>query len=327
MKILQRITTGFALVLCSAAAFQAKAQDTYPNKPIRMIVPFAPGGVADLVGRVVAEQFQTKLNAKVVVENKAGGTGLIGTKEVLTADPDGYTLLIGTLATMIATPASNPNAGFDPQKDVTPLSIPASYPLFLLVNPSTPVNTPTELVALAKSKNQGLTFGSAGPSALNALTAEFFARENGIKLVNVPFRGGPAASTALIQKEIDMLFEGVPAVKGLLEGKTLKPLAITSKSRLKDYPEVPTMIESGFPSMNIDGWVGLFGPKGMPDTVRKKIDQVLADMAKDPAVAAKFTAIGFEAFPEQARDTARYYNDEVVRWQGVLKNIPTEQAR
>lgn len=318
---MRTLATLCAIALASSALLpgQAAAQADYPTRTIRVLVPFAPGGVADMVGRIAADELKEGLGATVVVENKPGGTGLIATQEVMKSQPDGYTLLIGTIANLVVPPELNPNAKFDALKDITPLSIPAKYPLLLLVNPATPVAKPVELVSYAKSKPNGLSFGSAGVGALNFLSMHLLMQATGLDLVHVPFRGGPAASMELLNGNIDVLFEGLPAVAGLLEGKKLKPIAVTSEARLETNPDVPTMEESGYPNFVISGWIGVFGPPNMPSKVREKLDGVLGKMGAKPAVQERLRKIGFTAIESDSRAAADFYGSEAHRWKELIK--------
>jgi tripartite-type tricarboxylate transporter receptor subunit TctC len=297
----------------------AGAQADYPTRTIRVLVPFAPGGVADMVGRIAADELKEGLGATVVVENKPGGTGLIATQEVMKSPPDGYTLLIGTIANLIVPPELNPNAKFDALNDITPLSIPAQYPLLLLVNPATPVAKPGELASYARSKANGLSFGSAGVGALNFLSMHLLMQATGLDFVHIPFRGGPAASMELLSGNIDVLFEGLPAVAGLLEGQKLKPIAVTSEARLETLPEVPTMAESGYPNFVISGWIGVFGPPNMPPNVREKLDGVLGKMGANPAVQERLKKIGFTAIESDTKAAGDFYALEARRWKELIK--------
>jgi tripartite-type tricarboxylate transporter receptor subunit TctC len=298
-------------VLCPV---QAPAAESYPTHPIRLIVPFPAGGIADLSGRLIAERLREKLNQPVIVENKAGANGVLGYHELIKAEPDGYTLMMGTVGSVVINIVMDPKPPFDPLHDLAPIANAAEYATALVVNNQMPVNSLKEFVDYAKARPGKLSFGSTGVGALDYTAAQLLMKETGISMVHVPYKGGPGALNDLIGGSIDVIVEVFPVVMQQIKAHTIKGLAVTSPYRQPTLPDVPTFKESGFGGVELTGWLGLYGPPHMPEDVRQMLGKMIAEIVKEPAMAEKFRAIGFEPTGQDADTFAAYHAAEVKRW-------------
>ena len=263
-----------ARIICfpvgAGAAGLRWAADAFPSRSIRLLVPFPPAGIADLSARLVAEGLRQKLNQAVVVENKPGANGVLGLRELLKSEPDGYTLMVGTVGSVVIGYAIDANAPFDPARDMVPIAGTAEYATAMVVNKQLPVNSVQEFIAYAKARPGKLTFGSTGVGALDYLAAELFMKETGIEMVHVPYKGGPGALNDLLGGSIDVIIEVFPVVMEQIRSGAIKGLAVSSSYRLPALPDVPTFAEAGLPGVTLTGWVGIYGPPGLPADVRAK---------------------------------------------------------
>jgi tripartite-type tricarboxylate transporter receptor subunit TctC len=297
-----------------ALAPGAQAADTYPSHSIRLIVPFPPAGIADLSARIVADGLRGKLDQTVVVENKPGANGVIGLREMLKAPADGYTLMAGTVGSTVIGYAIDKTAPFDPARDTVPIAGTAEYATAMVVNNKLPVNSVQEFVAYAKAHPGKLSFGSTGVGALDYLAAELLMKEAGIEMVHVPYKGGPAALNDLLSGSIDVIVEVFPVVMEQIRSGAIKGLAVSSSYRQPSLPDVPTFAEAGLPGVTLTGWVGIYGPPGMPDAARQKLGGAIVEVVKQDAIKAKFRAIGFEPTGLGVADFTKLHNDEIARW-------------
>jgi tripartite-type tricarboxylate transporter receptor subunit TctC len=262
-----------AAVCAALAPGLSKADDNWPSKPISLIVPYAAGGFADTRMRLLARELADELKTTVVVENKAGAGGVIGTAFLAKSKPDGYTIGSGNLAPLSVNPTLMPkNVSYNVQKDIAPVILIEESPLILSVNNNVPVKTVQELVALAKKEPGKLTFGSSGIGGAHHLSGELFATEAGLKLSHVPYKGGAPASADLMAGHIDMMFEMGYAAMPSIQSKKVHPLAVTSAKRLPLLPDVPTMDESGLKGFESYNWQGVIAPAGTPEPVIQKLN-------------------------------------------------------
>ena len=310
-----------SLLLVLVAATAAPAAEIYPTHPVRLIVPFPAGGITDLSGRLIAQGLQEKFKQPFVVENKPGANGVIGFHELMKAPADGYTLMMGTVGSVVINIVIDPHPPFDPLHDLTPIANAAEYATALVVNKSMPVNSVKDFVAYAKAHPGKLTFGSTGVGALDYTAAQLLMKEAGIKMLHVPFKGGPEALNSLIGGTIDSIVEVFPVVMGQIKGHTIKGLAVTSPYRQPTLPDLPTFKEAGFPGVVLTGWLGLYGPPKMPESVRQMLGKAVVDIVKQPAMAARFRAIGFEPTGQDANAFAAYHAAEVIRWKKFTSEI------
>jgi tripartite-type tricarboxylate transporter receptor subunit TctC len=312
-----------SLVLAIIGANAAPAAETYPSHPVRLIVPFPAGGIADLSGRLIAQGLQEKFKQPFVVENKPGANGVIGFHEMMKAAPDGYTLMMGTVGSVVINIVMDPHPPFDPLHDLAPIANAAEYATALVVNNAMPVNSVKEFVDYAKARPGKLTFGSTGVGALDYTAAQLLMKEAGINMLHVPFKGGPEALNSLMGGSIDCIVEVFPVVMGQIEAHTIKGLAVTSPYRQPTLPDLPTFKEAGFPGVELTGWLGLYGPPTMPEDVRQMLGHAVVDIVKQPAMRERFRAIGFEPTGQDANAFAAYHAAEVARWKTFTSEIGT----
>jgi tripartite-type tricarboxylate transporter receptor subunit TctC len=309
----------FALVLTALAGNAACAQDAYPTRQITLIAPYAAGGSTDLVARVLSEGLKARFNQPVTVDNKPGGNGVIGTREVVKANPDGYTLLIGALGAQVLPAVMAPSFPFDPLRDFVPVSMAAEWAPVMLGKKDLPVNSLQEFIAYAKARPGALNFGSSGYGSVVHLVAEILMKQTGIRMQHVPYKGGGQSMTDLLSGSLDVLFTSSPVAVGQAENKNVKMLAVAHKQRLKLLPNVPTMEEAGVPGVNQTQWLGVFGPAGLPDPIREKLSSALVDIVSDPDTQTKLRNIGFEPVGTGFAAFDQFFRAEVKRWAAFVR--------
>src|SRR6202045_3839559 len=265
----------------SGVSVQAQAQ-TYPNRAITLVIPFAPGGSTTIVGRVIADKMSETLGEKIVVDNRPGAGGTVGTKAGAKSDPEGYTIVLGYTGTLAIGPSLYKNVGYDPRKDFAPIGLIGNAPNSLVVHPSFPAKTVAELIAYAKANPGKVNFGSAGAGTVSHITGEYFARAAGITLVHIPYKGTGPALTDLLGGHIPMIFAPVPSTHANVSAGLLRALAVTGINRTNLLPDVPTMPEAGLPGFEASLYYGLVAPAGTPRPVIDKLNRELrAALASD----------------------------------------------
>ena len=295
------------------------AADVYPSRPIKIVVPYPPGGSADLIGRMVADKMSKSIGQTVVVENKGGASGAIGSEFVAHAQPDGYTLLIGIADTHAINPAVNPKLSYDAQKDFSPISLLALQPFVLAVGPSVQASTLAAFVAVAKADPGKITYASNGAGGLQHLAMELFSSSAGIKALHVPYKGAGPALSDVMGGQVDAIFISLQGAGGNLNGGKLRPLAITSSKRLPAASQIPTFAESGYPRFEMAQWYGLFAPKGTPiEIVQLLNDQARAAMSSSD-VAEKLRAVGTEPVGGGTDQFRTFLSSEISQWASIAK--------
>jgi tripartite-type tricarboxylate transporter receptor subunit TctC len=308
-----------ALAACFAAAFlapQASAND-YPNRPVRVIIPFSAGGAPDVLLRLVAQKLTEKWGHAVVVENRVGGNTLIGTVAAAKSPPDGYTLLLAADQTFVLNPLLYNSLPYS-MKELDPVVMMASIPHMLAVSAKVPVSSVKELVALAKAKPDTLTFGTTGPGTIQRIATEFFASIVGIKLVHIPYKGANETTTAILAGEVDLTINGMSNILPHIPGGKLKALAISTLQRNPLAPEVPTMQEAGVPGYSSQGAFGLFAPAGTPRDIRDKVHKDVAEVLARPDVKKALEARSFVVDGSGPADFAKMIADETAKWSAVI---------
>jgi tripartite-type tricarboxylate transporter receptor subunit TctC len=308
------------LLSCLLLSTSVSAQ-SFPSRPIRMIVPFPPAGITDLSARLVAEGLRAKFNQPVIVENRPGANGVLGLREMLKAEPDGYTLMAGMLGNLVIGYAIEVSPPFDALRDVVPIAGTAEYATAMVVNKQTPVSSVKEFIDYAKARPGTLTFGSTGTAAVDYLAVELFMKETGTKMVHVPYRGGPAALNDLMGGSIDLLIEVFPVVMEQIKTGLVKGLAVSSPYRLPSLPNVPTFKQAGVAGVELTGWLGIYGPPRMPPDARAVLGQAIADIVKQPEIGEKFRAIGFEPTGLGVEAFSELHAAEVKRWVAFMTEI------
>src|SRR5438876_4773383 len=311
----EAIAGGGGAVLLTA--FPALAQAAYPNRTIKMSVPYPAGGTTDLLGRLVADQLKSGLNATVVVENKPGAGTTLGADQVAKSEPDGYTLLMATSTTLAINKTLYKKLPYDPVKDFAPVALVAAVPFALIVNPAIPAKTLAEFIAYAKSK-PGLAYGSAGNGSPQHLGAEMLKSASGIDIRHVPYRGSIPAMLDVIAGHIPfMVVDLQPALQQIKEGK-VRVLGVTTPKRVAAAPKIPTLAEGGLAGFELVAWQGVVAPAGTPRPVVDALAAQMATLMADPATRARLTKLTLEPSPPSTPDNfAAYIRSEVERWADI----------
>ena len=300
---------------------QAQTASGYPQKPVHMIIPFAPGGASDFAGRIISPRLAEALGQQIVVENRAGASGNIGMEAAAKASADGYTIFLGNIGTISINPAVFSNLAVHPARDFIPVSLVAELPSILVAHPGVPVSTVGALVALAKSKPGDLNFASPGSSTMNRLEMEQFMKLAGMKMVHVPYKGGAGpAVTGLLGGETQVMFVTLSSAITFVKAGRLKALAVTSTKRIDALPQVPTMVEAGYPDLVTSSWQGVFVPAGTPRAVVAKLHEALVKVLAMPEVKERFAIGGVTATASKTpEEFAAYVAVESERWGKVAR--------
>ena len=300
------------------ASLFAQAQD-YPTKTVTVVVPFPAGGSSDMIGRILAQKMAEELKGTFIVENKPGATGAIGAASVKNAQPDGYTLLVSSLAVFVVNPHLQKTLPYDPSKDFDLITVAVQAPNVLVANPKLPVNSVKELADYLRKNPDKATFASSGAGSSDHLTAELFWQETGTKAIHVPYKGGAPAIQDVIAGHADFSFQNINAVLPQIQAGKLKALAITSAKRSPLLPNVPTLTESGVRNAEVYSWQALAAPKGLPAPVKARIHAAAVHALKDPAVAKQLTDQGFEIVANTPEQFAQFQQQELARWKRVIE--------
>jgi tripartite-type tricarboxylate transporter receptor subunit TctC len=314
------------LLLASAATLSATLAtartalaQTYPARPLRFVVPFAAGaGILDIMARIVGQHLGEATGQQVVVDNRPGAGGNVGADIVVKAAPDGYTMLMGNTAALVA-PYLIAHMNFDPLTDLLPVTQVNSAPLMLVVHPSLPVTSVAEFIAYAKEKKGALNYGSGGVGATPFLAVELFKSMAGFDAVHVPYKGGAPALADLMAGQISFMIENVPGTLPYVKDGKLRALAITSTHRLPLVPDLPTMQEAGVPGYEMVGWNGIFLPKNTPPEILGKLNAVLAKLLNSDAVKTQMANLGAEPVGNPQPEFAAFVNSESVRWGKIIR--------
>ena len=282
----------------------------YPDRSITLVVPFAPGGSTSIVARAIADKMGEILGQKIVVDNRPGAGGTIGTKAVAGSTPDGYTLVLGYTGTLAIGPSLYPHAGYDPRKDFTPIGLIGNAPNSLVVHPSFPAKNLAELIAYAKANPGKVNFGSAGVGTASHICGEYFATAAGVKITHIPYKGTGPALTDLIGGHIPMAFAPVPATHSSVTGGTLRALAVTSITRSSLMPDVPTIAEAGLTGFDASLYYGLAGPAGMPRPIVDKLNSALRSALASDDVKQRLTNDGTDVTPSTPEEYAAFIDKD-----------------
>jgi tripartite-type tricarboxylate transporter receptor subunit TctC len=318
----EAIAGGCGLVLLTG--LPAQAQAAYPNRTIKMIVPYPAGGTTDLLGRLVADQLKSGLGATVIVENKPGAATTLGAEQVARAEPDGYTLLMATSTTLAINKTLYKKLPYDPVRDFAPIALVAAVPFALIINPSIPATTLAEFIAYAKS-TPGLTYGSAGNGSPQHLGAEMLKAAAGLDIRHVPYRGSVAAMVDVIAGHISfMVVDLQPALPQIREGK-VRVLGVTTPQRVAAAPDIPTLAEGGLAGFELVAWQGVVAPAGTPRAIVDQLAAQIGKLAADPATRDKLTTLALQPLAASTPDSfAAYIRTEVERWADIVSNSGAE---
>jgi tripartite-type tricarboxylate transporter receptor subunit TctC len=307
----------FALCI-SMAAGAAAAQD-FPNKPVKLIVPFPAGGPSDMIGRTVGDRMSQILGQPIIIENRSGAGGVLGTDTVANADPDGYTIAVTSAGALAISTAMEQKLPYTSPKDFAPVTLVATVPELLVVATSVPASNMKELIALAKSKPGKLNFASSGPGSMPHLAGELFKITAKIDIVHVPYRGAAPAVNDLLGQQVQMVFLDLPVLLPQIEAGKLKPIAIGSPKRVAALKDVPTTAEVGLEEVRAENWYGMVAPAGTPPAVVAKLNKAAAEAMRTPEVKEKLAKLGVTLIGNKPDEFAAYIKSEIEKWSKVVK--------
>ena len=310
------LMSAIALGLCGAPVV---AEDNYPNRPVKIIAPQAPGGGVDFVARVIADKLSVAMGQPFIIDNQAGAGGAIATQVTARAKPDGYTLMIGYVATHATNPAVKKNLGYDAIKDFTPIAMIGGTPNLLVVARGVPVNTLQEFVAYAKANPGKVDYGTSGVGTLNHLVMEQFKHASGVPSMAVPYRSIAQAFTDAVGGQIQVIFPGLAAAMPHVRSGAFTPLAVTGDKRQPLLPDVPTFKESGYDGFNGLTWYGIVGPAKLPEAITTKLNEQINKLLADPDVQRTFTSQALNVMPMTPQQFGKYIADEITHWTAVAR--------
>lgn len=324
MRKLMQCAAG--LVLAAGLPFIALAQDAWPTKPVRIIVPFSAGGVADLLPRIVGEKVSRKWGQPVIVENKVGASGNIGMAEGARAEPDGYTLVLAPAGNLTVNPILFKDLPFDTYRDLTPITDLAQVPNVLVIHPSVPAKSFKELIAYAKTNPNKLNFASPGEGSGAHLAGELLKLEAGIQMVHIPYKGLAPAVNDLLGGTTQLMFAGISTVLQYIKTGKLEALAIASSERSPQLPDVPTVAESGYPGFEVTSWYGIVTRAGTPPAITHKVQRDMAEALQNEDVRAKLAGLGLEPVGNTPEAFAAMIKAEARKWSEIMRkaNIKTQ---
>jgi tripartite-type tricarboxylate transporter receptor subunit TctC len=306
------------LIACAVGVSAGASAQTYPDKPIRLVVPFTPAGSTTLLARIISNHLSPQYGQQIVVENKPGAAGHVGAEMVAKSAPDGYTLLLGTIG-IHAAHALYPKLAYDPVKELQPVIIMVEVPLVLVVHPSSPAKSVQEFIAMAKQKPGAINFSSAGSGSSTHLTGELFKQMSGTVLTHIPYKGSAPAMQDVMGNQVHAMFEQLPTTLPQIQGGRLKPLGVTSKARVPQLPSVPTIAESGVPGYESTGWFTIAAPAKTPAAIVQKLNADLNAMLAAADIQARLNDLGMTIVGGSTDFAARYYASETEKWTRVVR--------
>lgn len=315
MKKLSLCVVSAAALTCALPTFA----QSYPDKPVRAVVPFPPGGAADIVARHVAQKLTESLGVQIIVDNRSGAGGAIGAEYASRAAPDGYTLLLASSSAMSINPHIMAKPTYDPLKSFTPIGLIGYSPNVLVVHPSVPARSVKELIALARSKPQSLSFASNGAGTLSHLTGELFMQRAGVKLLHVPYKGAAPAVIDTMSGQVSMLFAAYPSIAGQARAGKLRAMAVTSAKRVSVAPELPTVAEAALPGFESTQWWGAYGPAGLPAGIVSRLNTELNKILRTEDIKKRFSHDAVEPASGSPEDLTRYLKDDYDKWGKVIR--------
>lgn len=318
MPITRRVVLASTLSSMAARA-HAQSGDAWPSRPIRLVVPFPPGGSTDVVGRIIAERLQAILGQSVVVDNRGGASGAVGSQAVARMPADGYSFVVSGVGSHGIVPAVNPNPGYDAVKDFTHVGMIGIFHSVLVVHPSFSARTIGEFVAEAQRRPGAIDYATSGNGSSNHLLGELFKLESGIDIVHVPYRGAGPALQAVLANEVPAMCDSLPSAAGHIRAGSLRPIAVSSRQRLATFPDVPTFVEAGYPNVVVENWFGIAGPAGLPLAITERVSAALAAILTDEATAARLRQIGLDPQPMPPAELGRFVAANVAFWADTVR--------
>jgi tripartite-type tricarboxylate transporter receptor subunit TctC len=307
-------------VVCFALLFAGSAlAQSFPSKPIRVVIPFVAGGSSDITGRAIASKFQEFLGQPGVVENRPGANGAIAAEFVAKSDPDGYTILVGSIGVFSINAALFPDLRYHPVRDFAPITLAVTTPNVLVTRPDLASNSMKELVDFAKKNPGRLSYCSSGTGSSDHLTAELLKQMSGTFVLHVPYRGGAACQTDLMGRQVDLSFQNLGAVTNYIRGNRMKALAVTARNRHAQLPDVPTVAEAGFPDLVVTSWQAAAAPAKTPREVVARLNDAAVRALRSPDIRERMNQIGFDVVASTPEEFGKFMQDEVTRWTQVVK--------
>jgi len=322
MRILGAMLTGFSVLLLPALA---TAQD-FPSKPIRLIVPFPAGGPNDIIARVVGQRMSELIRQPVLIDNRGGQGGVLGTDAVAKAAPDGYTIAISSAGALVISPGME-KVAYDTRKDLQPITLVAKVPEMLVVATNVPAKNMNELIALARAQPGKLNFASSGPGSLPHLAGELLKLTAKIDIVHVPYRGAAPAVNDLLGQQVQMAFLDLPILLPQIKAGALRPIATGSPERAPTAMEVPTTAEAGMPDLRVENWYGMVAPAGTPEAVIATLNKIATEAMHDPAVKEKLASQGAELIGDTPEHFRGFIDSEIRKWAKVISDAGVEMAK
>jgi tripartite-type tricarboxylate transporter receptor subunit TctC len=314
MKVAKLASLALGSLLLSAAALAQQ----YPSKPVTIVVPFTPGGSSDITARTVAAKLQESLGQSFIIDNKPGANGGLGGKYVANAQPDGYTLFVGSIGVFAINPVLYKDLGYDPRKDYDLLSVAVRTPNALVTRANFPANNIAELVDYLKKNPNRVSFASSGTGSSDHLTAALFWQKTGTTGIHIPYKGGSAAHLDIIAGNSDMSFQNLGSITQHVKAGKMKLLAVTGDKRDPSVPNVPTLTEAGVPGIEVYSWQAFVAPRGLPPHVKARLQPALIAAIKHPDVVKRFNQIGFEVVGNSSEEFNTFLADEIARWKQVV---------
>jgi tripartite-type tricarboxylate transporter receptor subunit TctC len=309
------VVSGLVLWVMSADA----VAQAYPSKPVRWVVPFPPGGSADIMGRMIGQELAKTVGQPVVIENRAGASAIVGSEYVARSAPDGYTLLQGNVSQMTIHPALYPKLPYDPIRDFAPVTVLGIVTSVVVVTPSLPVDSVKDLVALARKRPGQLNYTSSGAGASTHLTGELLKQRAGIAMTHVNYKGSGPALTDVMAGFVEIMFENLPSALPFIRSGKLKVLAVTGRNRSAILPEVPTLAESGFPGFDMVSWQALLAPAGTPRPVIDRLNAEVGRVLRTPEMKEKMSGLGTDIVANSPEEFAQYLRVETAKWSQIVK--------
>ena len=313
--------------LCACLAAPAMAAAEYPDRPIRLVVPYAVGGTTDIIARVVGNKLGERLGQSVIIENRPGAGGNIGSAYAAKQPADGYTLVMAVESSHAVNPNVYARSSYDPVKDFAPISNLADVPNVLVVNPTLPARDLASFLQLLKANPDKYAFGSSGNGGLSHMNGELFLKTTGTRMLHVPYKGLGPALNDLVAGQVQVVFDNIPSSYPLIQGERLRPLAVAARQRLKVLPDVPTYAEAGLPAMNNPSWFGLAAPAGVPESVLDKLNQAVRAALADPDTVAVIERQGAVPSPMSREEFGALIAKSNQHWQSVVADIKFEKMQ
>ena len=315
---MKRIASLLLLAGLAALDAQAQAQD-FPNRAIRLVVPFAAGGVTDTSGRTVADRLSARLGHQVVVENRPGASGNIGTEQVAKSAPDGYTLVLGFDGTIVINPHVFPKIPFDSVRDFAPITKLGDATLIVVAHPSLPVKNMTELIAYSRTKPNTLSYGTSGTGGTPHLAGEMLKQRHGLDWTHIPYKGGGQAIIDVIAGQVPLVYTAVASSQQHVKSGKLRALGVSSAKRSSSLPDVPTFVESGLADFIVDSWVGILAPAKTPRAIVDRLNKETVAVLAEPAIRERYSVLGIEPVGNTPEQFAAQIRDDLARWEKVVK--------